>query len=57
MADSTTQTASWPHLAAQVRHGPKASVLPALSTFGPRRPASTMRAHLTTRAAESAITP
>jgi hypothetical protein len=55
MADSTTQTASCPRLAAQDRHGPKESVPLALSTFGPRRPASTMHGHLTAWAAQSTI--
>ncbi|MEY2442199.1 MAG: hypothetical protein QOJ46_1625 [bacterium] len=57
MADSTTQTSGWPHLTAQLRHGPKASVPPALSISGLRRSAFTMHGHLTTRAAESAIAP
>ncbi len=55
MVSSTTRTAICTRLAAQDRHAPKASVPLALSTFGPRRPASAMHAHLTARAAESTI--
>jgi hypothetical protein len=55
MADPTTRTASCTRLAAQDRHAPKASVPLALSTFGPRRPASAIHAHLTAPAAGSAI--
>jgi hypothetical protein len=55
MVDSTTGTAIWPRLAAQDRHVPKAAVPLAPSTFGPRRPASTIHGHLTAPAAESTI--
>jgi hypothetical protein len=55
MVGSTTGTAICTRLAVQDRHGPKASVPLALSTFGPRRPASTMRAHLTAPAAQPTI--
>jgi hypothetical protein len=55
MADSTTSTAICTRLAAQNRHVPKASVPLALSTFGPRRPASAIHAHLTALAAKSTI--
>jgi hypothetical protein len=55
MGDSTTGTASCTRLAAQDRHVPKAAVPPALSTFGPRRPASAIHAHLTAPAAKSPI--
>jgi hypothetical protein len=55
MAVSTTSTAICTRLAAQGRHVPKAAVPLALSTFGPRRPASAIRAHLTGLAAEAAI--
>jgi hypothetical protein len=55
MVDSTTGTASCTRLAAQDRHGPKKSVPLALSSFAPRRPASTIRAHLTAPAAKSTI--
>src|SRR5688572_23072699 len=55
MVDSTTGTVICTRLAAQDRHGPKESVPLALSTFGPRRPASTIRAHLTAPAAEPTI--
>ena len=60
MAAFTTQTASCPRLAARDRHGPKASVPLALSSFGPRRGAWVRRAmhgHLTAWAAEPAIAP
>ncbi len=55
MADSTTPTTIWSRLAAQDRHAPKASVALPLSTFDPRRPASTMRGHMAARAAEPTI--
>ncbi len=55
MAASPTHTAICPRLAAQDRHGPKESVSLALSSFAPRRPASTMHGHLTAPAAESTI--
>jgi hypothetical protein len=55
MVDSTTRTAICTRLAAQDRHAPKAAVPLALFTFGPRRPASAIRAHLAARAAESTI--
>jgi hypothetical protein len=55
MADSTTRAATCPRLAAQERHGAKASVALPLSTFAPRRPASTIHGHLTAPAAESTI--
>jgi hypothetical protein len=41
--------------AAQDRHAPKAAVPLALSTFGPRRPASAIHAHLTALAAQPTI--
>jgi hypothetical protein len=53
MVDSTTDTAICPCLAAQDRHVPKAAVALPLSTFGPRRPASTIHGHLTMPAAEA----
>ncbi len=55
MVESTTDTARCPRLAAQDRHGPKASVPLALSTFGPRHPASAIHGHLTARTANSTI--
>jgi hypothetical protein len=55
MVDSTTSTAICTRLAAQGRHVPKAAVPLALSTFGPRRPASAIHAHLTALAAQSTI--
>jgi len=56
MVDFTTSTAICARrLAAQDRHVPKAAVPLALSTFGPRRPASASHAHLTAPAAESTI--
>jgi hypothetical protein len=55
MVDCTTGTAICTRLAAQDRHPPKAAVPLALSTFGPRRPASTIHAHLTAPAAQSII--
>jgi hypothetical protein len=55
MADSPASTIICTRLAAQDRHVPKAAVPLALSTFGPRRPASAIHAHLTAPAGESAI--
>ena len=55
MVDSTASTAICTRLAAQDRHVPKAAVPLALSTVGPRRPASAIHAHLTAPAAESTI--
>jgi len=55
MAVSATSTAICTRLAAQDRHAPKAAVPLALSTFGPRRPASAIRAHLTALATDTAI--
>jgi hypothetical protein len=55
MAGTTTHAASCPRLAAQDRHAPKAAVPLALSTFGPRRPASAIHGHLTMRAAAPTI--
>jgi hypothetical protein len=55
MTDSTTPTAIWPHPAAPDRHVPKGSVSLTLSSFGPRRPASTVHAQLTARAMKSII--
>ena len=55
MVDSTTTTAIWPRLTAQDRHVPKAAVALPLSTFGPRRPASVIHAHLPAPAAEATI--
>jgi hypothetical protein len=55
MVDSTTSTTICTRLAAQDRHMPKAAVPLALSTFGPRRPASATRAHLAAPAAQSTI--
>ena len=55
MADSPTPAASCTRLAAQDRHEPKVAVPLALSTFGPRRPAFAIHAHLTTAAEESTI--
>ena len=55
MAASPTHTATWPRLAAQDRHGPKASVRLALSTFAPRRPASAIHDHLTAWAEKATI--
>jgi hypothetical protein len=55
MIGSMTSTAICTRLAAQDRHGPKESVPLALSSFAPRRPASTARAHLTALAAEPTI--
>jgi len=57
MVDSTTGTVICTRLAAQDRHAPKAAVPLALSTFGPRRPASSIHAHLTAPAMESTIKP
>jgi hypothetical protein len=55
MVDSTTSTTICTRLAAQDRHMPKAAVPLALSTFGPRRPASAIHAHLAAPAAQSTI--
>jgi len=55
MVDSTTGTVICTRLAVQDRHGPKEAVPLALSTFGPRRPASAIHAHMTAPAAESTI--
>ena len=55
MVDSTTDAVICTRLAAQDRHVPKAAVPLALSTFGSRRPASALHAHLTAPAAESTI--
>jgi hypothetical protein len=55
MVDSTTSTTICTRLAAQDRHAPKAAVPLALSTFGPCRPASAIRAHLAALAAQSTI--
>jgi len=55
MADCAARTVIWPRFVAQDRHVPKASVALPLSTFGPRRPASTIHGHLTARAAQSTI--
>jgi hypothetical protein len=55
MADSTSATVICTRLAAQDRHASKAAVPLALSTFGPRRPASAIHAHLTAPAAKSTI--
>jgi hypothetical protein len=55
MVDRTTSTAICTRLAAQDRHVPKAAVPLALSTFGPRRSASAIRAHLAALAAQSTI--
>ena len=55
MVDSTTRTAICTRLVTQDRHVSKASVPLALSTFDPRRPASTMHAQLTAPAAEPTI--
>jgi hypothetical protein len=55
MVDSAAGTIICTRLAAQDRHVPKAAVPLALSTFGPRRPASAIHAHLTTPAAQSTI--
>jgi hypothetical protein len=55
MVDSTTGTIICTRLAAQDRHAPKAAVPLALSTFGPRRPASAIHAHLTAPTAQSTI--
>jgi hypothetical protein len=50
-----THTTICPRLVAQDRHAPKVAVAPPLSTFCPRRPASTMHGHLAARAMESTI--
>jgi hypothetical protein len=55
MADSTTGTIICTRLAAQDRHGPKAPVPLALCAFAPRRPASTIHAHLTAPVVEATI--
>src|SRR5262245_58737374 len=55
MADSTTPAPACTRPAAPDRHGPKGPVPRALCPLGPRRPASTARAHAGTAAAESAI--
>jgi hypothetical protein len=55
MTDSMTPTTICPRPAAPDRHGPKGSVSPTLSPFGPRRPASTVHGHLAARAMESII--
>jgi hypothetical protein len=55
MTDSMAPTTICPRPAAPDRHGPKGSVSLTLSPFGPRRPASTVHAHLAARAMESII--
>ena len=55
MAASTTHITACPCLAAQARHGTKASVASPLSSFVPRRPATTIHGHSAARAAEATI--
>jgi hypothetical protein len=55
MVEPATSTTICTRLAAQDRHAPKAAVPLALSTFGPRRPASAIHAHLAALAAGSTI--
>jgi hypothetical protein len=52
---TTAAAAICPRPAAPDRHGPKGSVAPPLSPFGPRRPASTVHGHLAPPAIEPVI--
>jgi hypothetical protein len=52
---TTTHATTWHRPAAPDRPVPQGSVAPPLSPFGPRRPASTVRRHLATWAAEAIV--
>jgi hypothetical protein len=55
MVESTTPTPAWPRPAAPGATCLEGSVALALSSFGPRRPASGRRDHSAARAADSTI--